>query len=426
MLRVQDFLPSNNFGAPNQGLVIGTQFGPDGALYMTKFPVSCCRIALDSGDGEPLVRIKFNVQDKCDEDTAGAHRLARARRRRGPEPGGLATTTRSSSPSTPPTTAAPGSTPPSTASTPASGRAYADPVDITTPGAHTVEYRTTDTFHNVSTVGNASFTIVAINDSAAPQTTLQINGAAPQPRYAAQVTLRLDAADPAGTGESSGVKSTEYTINGGTPVKLAPGDLPRTLVLPGSGEYAIDYHSVDHAGNAETTKQVKFKIEDGLELLSCTSAKVRHASTGPALNPAWEFLRPVDDRPAPAGRTALHRRPRPAARTARMGHDRSARHREERAPAGRPRRRPVAGHDHPRRRRPGALRGRGRRHRGRDHRLGVREPEQVQQVRALPRQLQRPDLRGQARAHRRRRQHPAEPTGTSAAPPTSSPRSPSA
>ena len=81
MLRVQNFLPANNFGAPNQGLVIGTEFGPDGALYMTKFPVACCRIALDSGDGEPLVRIKFNVQDKCDEDTQApsvSHELAGA------------------------------------------------------------------------------------------------------------------------------------------------------------------------------------------------------------------------------------------------------------------------------------------------------------------------------------------------------------
>ena len=76
MLRVQNFLPTNAFGSPNQGLVIGTQFGPDGALYMTKFPVACCRLALDSGDGEPLVRIKFNVQDKCDEDTDAPTRLA--------------------------------------------------------------------------------------------------------------------------------------------------------------------------------------------------------------------------------------------------------------------------------------------------------------------------------------------------------------
>ena len=162
--------------------------------------------------------------------------------------------------------------------------AYADPFDVTAPGAHTVEYRTTDRFDNVSPVGSTSFTIVAINDSAAPQTTLQINGAAPRPRYGTQVTLRLDATDPAGTGESSGVKSTEYSINGATPVKLTPEKLPHTLLVPGSGAYTIDYHSVDSAGNAEATKQVAFKIDDGLELLSCKGS-TSDSFDGPALNP---------------------------------------------------------------------------------------------------------------------------------------------
>ena len=291
MLRVQNFLPANTFGAPNQGLVIGTEFGPDGALYMTKFPVACCRIALDSGDGEPLVRIKFNVQDKCDEDTQApsvAHELAGAEvpNQAGSYYNKVKLTLNAAD------NGCAGIDTTEYRVDSGEWKAYADPVDITTPGAHTVEYRTTDRFDNVSAVGSASFTIVAINDAAAPQTTLQINGAAPQPRYTAQVTLRLDAADPAGAGESSGVKTTEYAINGATPVKLTPGDLPRTLVLGGSGAYTIEYHSVDYAGNAEATKQVAFKIEDGLEQLSCTSTK--SDSFGSALNPEWEILRPVE------------------------------------------------------------------------------------------------------------------------------------
>src|SRR6185503_13568250 len=132
-------------------------------------------------------------------------------------------------------------------------------------------YRSTDTFHNVSPTQATSFTIVAINDSAAPQSTLLVNGAAPLTSYTDVVALRLTAADPAGSGVASGVKRTEYTINGGAPIKLAPGDLPHTLSLTRSGAYTIEYHSADVVGNVEATKQVKFKIQDGLEMLSCTS-----------------------------------------------------------------------------------------------------------------------------------------------------------
>ena len=43
MLRVNDWLPYNNFGTPNNSFVIPTQFGPDGALYMARWSFGCCR-----------------------------------------------------------------------------------------------------------------------------------------------------------------------------------------------------------------------------------------------------------------------------------------------------------------------------------------------------------------------------------------------
>ena len=46
MLRVNDWLPYNNAGTATtqqNSLVIGTQFGDDGALYMARYPVGCCR-----------------------------------------------------------------------------------------------------------------------------------------------------------------------------------------------------------------------------------------------------------------------------------------------------------------------------------------------------------------------------------------------
>ena len=52
------------------GLVIGTQFGPDGSLYMSRFSVGCCRSNTSAADQNQIVKISFNVQDECLTDTA--------------------------------------------------------------------------------------------------------------------------------------------------------------------------------------------------------------------------------------------------------------------------------------------------------------------------------------------------------------------
>ena len=56
MLRVSDWLPYNGGVNPtdaNSSLVIGTQFGPDGALYMARFSVGCCRADTSADQPEP-------------------------------------------------------------------------------------------------------------------------------------------------------------------------------------------------------------------------------------------------------------------------------------------------------------------------------------------------------------------------------------
>ena len=61
MLRVNDWLPYNAAGTDNaslNSLVIGTQFGGDGALYMSRYAVGCCRnnnVGADA-DREDLVQ----------------------------------------------------------------------------------------------------------------------------------------------------------------------------------------------------------------------------------------------------------------------------------------------------------------------------------------------------------------------------------
>ena len=80
MLHVHDWLPYNAAGTDNgsfNSLVIGTQFGPDGALYMSRFPVGCCRNNIGTQQVQ-IVKIEFNVADQCEADTQppnAAHEL---------------------------------------------------------------------------------------------------------------------------------------------------------------------------------------------------------------------------------------------------------------------------------------------------------------------------------------------------------------
>ena len=67
MLRVQDWLPYNNAGsatAQQNSLVIGTQFGEDGALYMSRYPVTCCRNNVTATSTAQIVKITFDVYEE--------------------------------------------------------------------------------------------------------------------------------------------------------------------------------------------------------------------------------------------------------------------------------------------------------------------------------------------------------------------------
>jgi hypothetical protein len=67
MLRVQDWLPYNNAGsaaAQQNSLVIGTQFGEDGALYMSRYPVTCCRNNVSATSTAQIVKITFDVYEE--------------------------------------------------------------------------------------------------------------------------------------------------------------------------------------------------------------------------------------------------------------------------------------------------------------------------------------------------------------------------
>jgi hypothetical protein len=75
MLRVHDWLPYNAAGTANaqlNSLVIGTQFGDDGALYMARYPVNCCRNSGSINNPVQIVKISFDVYEETNAPTTTA------------------------------------------------------------------------------------------------------------------------------------------------------------------------------------------------------------------------------------------------------------------------------------------------------------------------------------------------------------------
>ena len=82
MLRVNDWLPYNSGAtstAQNSSLVIGTQFGADGALYMARFSVGCCRYEHErrqpDADREDLVQRPGRVPHRHHGADHGSHEV---------------------------------------------------------------------------------------------------------------------------------------------------------------------------------------------------------------------------------------------------------------------------------------------------------------------------------------------------------------
>ncbi len=123
-----------------------------------------------------------------------------------------------------------------------------DYIDVTAPGAHTLEFWSADQNGNVEPVHKtASFTVVA--DTTAPVTTLNA-----QTAYLGPTTLQLQVVE-AGT---LGVKGTYYTLNGG------PQQTGTTINIPqpasGTVAYTLVYWSEDWSGNVEVPHTWSFTI----------------------------------------------------------------------------------------------------------------------------------------------------------------------
>ena len=279
MLRVNEWLPYNggvNPSGANSGFVIGTQFGPDGNLYMARYQVGCCRSGTTEADKNQIVKISFNVLDQCDTDTAA--------------PSTSAEVTGQAYPDTPNTYV---NTAKLRLSATDSGCAgvknleyrqagstdwlpYSAEVTFDEGKTYNVEYRATDRKDNVAAVKTATFTVLKINDTTAPTATAATSGNKDQrENFVGSATLTLSATDDAA---GSGVQTIEYRMGGG-----AWTTYTAAVAFNAAGDYTVDYRATDKVNNTSAPKQLTFRILSGA---GCTQTRSDEFD-GAALGSQW-------------------------------------------------------------------------------------------------------------------------------------------
>jgi hypothetical protein len=175
MLRVNDWLPANQAGTATtslNSLVIGTQMGADGSLYMSRYSVGCCR----SNNATPtqIVKISFNVYDETTKPSASAtlDPAVPGEGRAYPGPVTLNLSAADASADADPnpvsgvdyieyrdiTDGLPGAW--TRLSNTAGGNTFATTATVTNEGNHVVEYRAVDKGRNTSATKSIAFSII--------------------------------------------------------------------------------------------------------------------------------------------------------------------------------------------------------------------------------------------------------------------------
>jgi hypothetical protein len=125
---------------------------------------------------------------------------------------------------------------------------YANPVQVSTVGDHTVAYRATDVAGNTSAEATETFTVVADGggeDTTAPTVTASVAGAQdPDGNYLGSATVTVTATDENG---GSGVASVEYQVN-----DLGWNPYTGPVAINTIGSYHVLLRATDAAGNVGT------------------------------------------------------------------------------------------------------------------------------------------------------------------------------
>ncbi len=255
LLRVNDWLPYNAAGSDNDAinsLVIGTQFGSDGALYMTRYAVGCCRN--NTVVPTQIVKIAFNVYDEAAAPTVSAALDPAEPGEGGVYPG--AVTVKFDAADTGDENPVSGlahveyrdavnGVPGEWVKLAASGTSASVSAPITGAGSHVVEYRAVDKAGNVSEVGSVAFGLIPpaeeeTNVEATVPTVLSLSlGATTSlgaftPGVTKDYTASTTAQVTATTGDATLSVSDRATSNPGRMVNGA-AVLPRPLEISAAG-----------------------------------------------------------------------------------------------------------------------------------------------------------------------------------------------
>nr|WP_152193118.1 hypothetical protein [Georgenia satyanarayanai] len=156
--------------------------------------------------------------------------------------------------------------------------AYTEPLVVSEPGAHTVDYRATDVAGNTAE-GTVDFTVVEADaepepDTTAPEVTAAVTGEQDEDgAYIGTATVTLTATDEDG---GSGLDTVEYSLDGG---ELTAYTEP--LVVSEPGAHTVDYRATDVAGNtAEGSVDFTVVEADAEPEPDTTAPEVTAAVTG--------------------------------------------------------------------------------------------------------------------------------------------------
>ena len=267
MLRVQDWLPYNGGVNPNNAnssLVIGTQFGPDGALYMARYSVGCCRAQTNANQQNQIVKISFNVQDECLSDTNAPNVSATVSGQAYPDRVNTYVNSARLRLAATDSGCAGVESIEYREQGASEWKPYSSEVTFDEAKTYTIEFRATDRMDNVSEVKTTTFEILRINDTTAPVVTAETTGNQDQRGYfvgAATLTLTATDDEPG----ASGVQKVEYRVNGG-----AWAQYTAPVAFNAAGNYAVDYRATDKVDNTSEIKTTTFRVLAGP---GCTQAR---------------------------------------------------------------------------------------------------------------------------------------------------------
>ncbi len=139
---------------------------------------------------------------------------------------------------------------------------YADAVDVSELGEHTVTYRATDVAGNVSEPGEETFTVVQSpdDDTDAPQVSASVTGELDSDwAYIGSATVDVSASD-----DGSGLDTVEYALDDGDWTAYE-----EPVEVDAEGTHTVAYRATDVAGNVSDPAETSFTVTENGSPPSC-------------------------------------------------------------------------------------------------------------------------------------------------------------